>query len=78
MNKGSPWEGLTLKNLGRTPHWGKGRTVLHEEEGAAKKPCDELSITPIPHLPRLMMERSQRTGNKIRPRKEGNRGSKVF
>ncbi|GAB0185470.1 zinc finger and BTB domain-containing protein 5 [Grus japonensis] len=60
MKNCSPWEGLTLEKLVEDclpwegPYAGAGKSVRSpppEEEGAAETTYDELTTTPIPHLP---------------------------
>ena len=55
----SPWEGLTLEKFVKDcflwvgPH--TGAEEEHEEEGAVKTTCDELTTTPIP-CPSVLLE----------------------
>jgi len=54
----TPWEGLTLEKLVENclllvgPSAGAGHEC--EEERAVERTCEELTVTPISHLPALL------------------------
>lgn len=54
-----------LSPVGGTPCFSRGRTPLPEQDTTTETAYDELTITPIPHLPVALREQE------IEPKKEG-------
>ena len=54
------------------------RSPPSEEEGAAETACDELTITPIPHPPALLVGRRGRNGIEVGPGKKGGVGGRCL
>jgi len=61
VKNGSPWRrSWRTVSCGRDPTMEQEKSVrnaLPEEEGASERTCDELTTTPIPHLPALLGRR---------------------
>jgi len=60
-----------------TPEQGKSvRSLAPEGQGAAETMCDELTVTPIPHLPAPLGGRRERNRIETEPRKQGGVGAR--
>jgi len=55
-----------------------GRHLPPEGQGAAETTCNELTTTPIPHLPVLLGGRRERNRSEAEPGKKGGVGGKCF
>jgi len=47
-------------------------------QGAAETTCDELTVTPIPRPPELLVGRRERNGSEVEPWKKGGVGRRCF
>jgi len=72
----SPERDLTLKQCQSV------RSAPSEEEGAAQKTCDELTLTPVLHPSALLVGvgggRRKRKGGEVEPGKKGGVGGRRF